>query len=201
MPFLRSASAPVRAIVETVLTLLVAGLIAYVTQAFIVKPYRVPSGSMLPTLAPGDRVLADRISLRFGDPHRYQIVVFHPPSCKPGFGEDVCTTTDVRRRVGASDTTFIKRVVGLPGETLYADARGRVWAKPPGEKAVRLDESYLDGETTSMERVKVPEGYYFMMGDNRALSDDSRKWGPLERDEIIGVARARYWPIDRRGTF
>jgi signal peptidase I len=73
---------PLRAIAEIVLTLVVAAAIAFFAQAYIVKPYRVPTGSMIPTLQPGDRVIADRLSLDFGDPARGEIVVFHPPICQ-----------------------------------------------------------------------------------------------------------------------
>src|SRR4051812_15483702 len=131
---------PMRAVVETVVTLAIALLIAYLGQAFIIKPYRVPSGSMLPTLEPGDRVLADRISLRFTDPHRGQIVVFHPPECVAAFNEEgVCTTTAFGRRTGYSDTTFIKRVIGVPGDTVTT-RDGHVWVKPKGGRAFALDE-------------------------------------------------------------
>jgi signal peptidase I len=189
-----------RAVVETVVTLAVALLIAYLGQAFIVKPYRVPSGSMLPTLEPGDRVLADRISLRFTKPHRGQIVVFHPPSCVPAFSDQgVCTVPDFKRRTGYSDTTFIKRVIGLPGDTVTT-RDDKIWIEPPGKPAFKLDEPYVHGApTTRLGTVKVKPGYYLLLGDNRTNSDDSRMWGQEKASEIIGVARARYWPIPRIG--
>ena len=197
-----SLPAPVRAVGETLVTLLVAVVIAYLAQAFVIKPYRVPSGSMIATLLPGDRVLADRISLRFKDPERYQIVVFHPPSCRAPFNgaDGVCTSSRLDHRNGTADDTFIKRVIGLPGETLFTDPQNRVWARAPGERAHMLDEPYLNGaQTLNLDRVKVPEGYYFLMGDNRSNSADSRVWGPEPDDEILGIARARYWPLDRLG--
>ncbi len=193
---------PVRAVVETIVTLAIALAIAYLGQAFVIKPYRVPSGSMLPTLEPGDRVLADRISLRFTTPHRYQIVVFHPPSCRPAFNNDgVCTTTDRSKRTGYSSTTFIKRVIGIPGDTVTT-RRGHVWVKRPGGPAFPLHEPYLQGALTTEPRlgtVHVPKGYYLLLGDNRTNSDDSRTWGLEPGSEIIGIARARYWPLDRIG--
>jgi signal peptidase I len=192
---------PVRSVVETVLTLAVAVGIAIFAQAFVVKPYRVPTGSMLPTLKPGDRVLADRLSIRFSKPHRGEIVVFHPPSCRPPFaGQDnVCTVSDPTRRDGASSTTFIKRVIGLPGDILFA-RRGHVFVQPPGKKAFRLSEPYTHGAPTAdLGRIRIPSGQYFMMGDNRTNSDDSRMWGTEPGDDIIGVARARYWPLARIG--
>src|SRR6478672_9503628 len=98
----RSLPAPVRTIIDTAITLAVAVAIAWLGQAFVVKPYRVPTGSMIPTLQPGDRVLADRLSLDFEDPGRGQIVVFHPPHCTSGHNDStgVCTTPKLRYRAG-----------------------------------------------------------------------------------------------------
>ena len=94
---------PIRTVVETALTLVVALGIAWLGQAFVVKPYRVPTASMVPTLEPGDRVLADRLSLDFENPGRGQIVVFHPPHCKAGYDDSdgVCTTPNLKMRQGA----------------------------------------------------------------------------------------------------
>ena len=198
---LRRLNGPTRAIVETVLTLVVALAIAYLAQAFLIKPYRVPSGSMEPTLLPGDRVLADRISLRFETPHRFQIVVFHPPHCKGDPNPaDPCAVPTLSQRDGNADTTFIKRVIGLPGDTLFG-RDGHVWLIPSGSKRARpLHEPYLHGvPTEQLGRIRVPQGYYFLMGDNRGDSDDSRKWGPEKASNIIGIARARYWPVSRIG--
>jgi signal peptidase I len=191
---------PLRAIAEIVLTLAVAAGIAYLAQAYVVKPYRVPTGSMIPTLRPGDRVIADRLSLDFGNPSRGEIVVFHPPICSGNRNnEGACTTTDRSLRVGASPETFIKRVVGLPGETIWAQG-GAVWVQPPHGRAQQLSEPYLEGRRTrSFPRSVLPADCYFMMGDNRSRSDDSRMWGCEPRGDMIGIARLRYWPASRAG--
>ena len=97
-------------VVDLVLTVAVAIGIAYLVQAFIVKPYRVPSGSMEPTIAIGERIIAARFTFRFSDPSREQIIVFHPN----GVGADVYDTDT------ASDETFVKRLIGMPGETIGA---------------------------------------------------------------------------------
>ena len=191
---------PLRTAAEILLTLVMAVVIAYVAQAFLVKPYRVPTSSMAPTLQPGDRVIADRLSLHFRDPARGEIVVFHPPVCANGqnYG-GACLTNDLTKRIGASSETFIKRVVGLPGETIWAKD-GSVWVKAPGGRGHRLSETYLNGrKTKSFPRTQLPAQCYFMMGDNRQRSDDSRTWGCEPRGDIIGVARVRYWPLDRLG--
>jgi signal peptidase I len=191
---------PLRAVAEIVLTLVIAAGIAYLAQAYVVKPYRVPTGSMIPTLQPGDRVIADRLSLDFGDPTRGEIVVFHPPICKGSQNaSDACSTNDLSQRTGASSVTFIKRVIGLPGETIWG-AHGSVWVKDPGGRPVRLREPYLQGRhTPRFAKTVLPAKCYFMMGDNRLSSDDSRTWGCEPRGDILGVARVRYWPLDRLG--
>jgi len=171
----------------------------------VVKPYRVPTPSMVPTLLPGDRVLADRLSLDFGDPHRYQIVVFHPPHCTDGNsdGMGVCTSPDRTFRDGLAGTTFIKRVIGLPGETVWSQG-GKIWVQDPGKPKFSLDEPYVNDHQEiagrALTKVAIPKGYYLLMGDNRGISDDSRDWGLEPRNGIIGVARARYWPIRRIGS-
>ena len=195
----------VRTVLETAVTLAVALAIAWLAQAFVIKPYRVPTPSMVPTLLPGDRVLADRLSLDFGDPHRFQIVVFHPPHCAAphSAGMGVCTTSDLGLRDGLAGTTFIKRVIGLPGETVWSEG-GKIWVQDQGKPKFSLDEPYVQDHQEiagrSLQRTVIPKGYYLLMGDNRGISDDSRDWGLEPRGGIIGVARARYWPIRRIGT-
>jgi signal peptidase I len=195
----------VRTVLETAVTLAVALAIAWLAQAFVVKPYRVPTPSMVPTLLPGDRVLADRLSLDFGDPHRYQIVVFHPPHCTDGNsdGMGVCTSPQLGLRDGLAGTTFIKRVIGLPGETVWSQG-GKIWVQDPGKPKFSLDEPYVNDHQEiagrALTKVAIPKGYYLLMGDNRGISDDSRDWGLEPRNGIIGVARARYWPIRRIGS-
>jgi signal peptidase I len=192
--------APLRAAAEILLTLVIAAGIAYLAQAYVVKPYRVPTGSMIPTLEPGDRVIADRLSLDFGDPSRGEIVVFHPPVCSgSNNASGACTTPNLSLRAGASPVTFIKRVIGLPGETVWGK-RGHVWVQDRGAAPHRLDEPYLHGRRTpSFPKTVVPARCYFMMGDNRDSSDDSRTWGCEPRGDILGVARVRYWPLGRLG--
>jgi signal peptidase I len=203
MGFLSMIPAPLRGVVELLLTVVVAIAIALAAQAWVVKPYRVPTTSMVPTLEPGDRVLADRLTLRFRDPERYEIVVFHPPACTPEFTQQgICSVPDRSKRTGPSSETFIKRVIGLPGETVSA-RNGHVFITSPGGVTTRLAEPYLADDVTTVMRdgpVKVPPGFYFMMGDNRGDSEDSRAWGVEPREDILGIARIRYWPIDRLGS-
>jgi signal peptidase I len=196
---------PWGAVVETVLTLLAALAIFWVIQAFVVKPYVVPTSSMEPTLMPGDHVLADRLSMEFGNPSRYQIVVFHPPHCTGNRNDSdgVCTTTKLRYRDGAAGTTYIKRVIGIPGDVVTQHG-GHIWVSHDGGKPFQLHEPYvLNGNEVGglpLKRTVIPPGYYLLLGDNRVVSDDSRAWGLEPRGDILGVARARYWPLDRLGT-
>jgi signal peptidase I len=205
MGLLSALPKPVRTVVETAITLVVALGIAYLGQAFVVKPYKVPTPSMVPTLEPGDRVLADRLSLDFENPGRGQIVVFHPPHCRSGFDDasGVCTTPRLSLRQGLASTTFVKRVIGLPGETVYIHD-GLVYINDK-----LLDEPYLEGAQTacrpetdacSSGPVTVPAGAVFVMGDNRGNSSDSREWDALPLDRIIGKAWLSYWPRDDWGV-
>jgi signal peptidase I len=172
-------------------------------QAFLVKPFRIPSQSMVPTLEVGQRVLVDRVSKHFSSFHRGDIVVFKPPK---GADEDRCgdpskppdepCPTPTPRR---SDTNFIKRIVGLPGERLKVIA-GRVYID--GKK---LKEPYIRPDAicdicNEPREITIPPGHFFMMGDNRGESADSREWGPVPKKWIIGKAFFTYWPPRRIGT-
>jgi signal peptidase I len=193
--------------VEFVLIVALALALAFAIQAWIVKPYRIPSGSMEPTLAIGQRVLVDRIGNDFSGPSVGDIVVFHPPAGAPN---EICGDTHEKsgqacdRPTHAESTeNYIKRVVAGPGDTI-AIRDGRVYlngSKTP-EKAPYADFSGCSNSNPTCNyrtAIKVPAGYYFMMGDNRDQSDDSRFWGPVPRAWIIGEAFFTYWPPDRIG--
>ncbi|MBO9534217.1 MAG: signal peptidase I [Solirubrobacteraceae bacterium] len=184
-------------------TVIGAMLFALLIQWLLVKPYRIPSASMVPTLDIGERVLVDRFSNRFSGPQVGDIWVFHPPS-----GADLenpaqaCATPRLdgraclEARPGVSEQTFIKRVVGGPGDRI-AVSDGHVirnGRKIPEPYAVRCQE-----EICELQTFRVPADHYFMMGDNRGDSNDSRYWGPVARDEMIGHAFATYWPVRRIG--
>jgi signal peptidase I len=169
-----------------------------------VRPYRIPSSAMEPTLncakpAPGclgsseDRVLACRICLDFGSPSRGDIVVFNTPE-------------EAALKCGEGGT-FVKRLIGLPGDTVREDARGFIWIRSPGAKAfVKLKEPYVSSSSRLADSAHfretwhVPEDDYFMVGDNRAESCDSRTWGSAPRNKLIGTVFLRYWPLSRFGV-
>lgn len=172
-------------------------------QAFLVKPYRIPSESMVPTLEVGQRVLVNRIGARFTTPKVGEVVVFHPPTgaeldntCGGGPPPEgqVCGRPTGEK----ADVNFIKRVVAGPGDRIaLQDGHVILNGKRQAEPFARPCES---GEGCSFPReLTVPADHYFMMGDNRGASDDSRFWGPVPRDWIIGGAFATYWPPKRIG--
>jgi len=189
-------------LVEIVATVALALLLAESVQAAVVKPFVIPSQSMEPTLLPGQRVLVNRLAYDFGGtPSRGDIVVFHPPSsltCKV----NVPLSEPCPRGVGthASDY-FVKRVIGLPGDTLSIRN-----GHPVINGKELVDEPYITpcSDSTSCDMphtIVIPPGDYYMLGDNRGDSDDSRYWGPVPLSWIIGEVFATYWPIDRIGLF
>lgn len=193
---------------ELLLIVLVALGLALGIQAFLVKPYRIPSGSMEPTLRIDERILVNRMADTLGSPHIGEIMVFHPPQnygiCRdPAQGDDVAgqpdaQACDVAQRKPAS-VTFVKRVVGLPGDRLSI-RDGRVFRN--GKPEASGFTVPCDGNIACQfpRTITVPKGDYYMMGDNRPDSDDSRFWGPVPRSWLIGQVFFSYWPPDRIGT-
>ena len=183
---------PWRVAIDWVVTIVGAVAIVLAIKQWVVNPYRIPSSSMEPTLhcaepMPGclsgfsDRVLANRFIYRFRDPERGEIVVFETP--------------DKAFETCGAGGTFVKRIVGLPGERLVQEN---------GELTVngqRMNEEYLANPRNlgrDFERdLRADE--YFMMGDNRTSSCDSRDWGPVTREALIGPVFAVYWPPQRIG--
>ncbi len=198
-----------RSLAELVLTVAVAVGLALLIEAFVVKPYRVPSGSMLPTLNIGQRIVANRMDTH---PGIGDVVVFHPPhggdlgsgQCadpREGFTADGAALAQPcdRPLASASTQTFVKRVVGLPGDVLRI-AGGHVIRNGKPEPDAYINACGGAAECTFSRSIRVPAGEYYMMGDNRGNSDDSRYWGPVPQRYIIGVAFFTYWPPHRIGV-
>jgi signal peptidase I len=176
-----------------VVTIVIAVAAVLAIKAWVVNPYRIPSSSMEPTLhcavpEPGcqagssDRVLANRFVYHFSDPERGDVVVFETPP----EAEEICP---------GPGGVFVKRLLGLPGDEI----EGREDALYVNGDLV--SEPYLFGGEVGdpFGPVTVPEGHYFMMGDNRFQSCDSREWGPVPRENLIGPVFSLYWPPQRIG--
>ena len=176
-------------------TIVVAVAAVLAIKAWVVNPYRIPSSSMEPTLhcatspvddgcqaGTSDRVLANRFVYHFSDPERGDVVVFETPP----EADEICP---------GPGGVFVKRLIGLPGDRLEGRDDG-VYLN--GEL---LSEPYVAGGDPGrvFDPVVVPEGHYFMMGDNRTSSCDSRDWGPVPRENLIGPVFALYWPPQRIG--
>jgi signal peptidase I len=185
---------PLRTLIDWAVTISVAAVGVLVFQAEVAKPYRIPSASMEPTLhcakpADGclsrvsDRVIANRIVYRFHAPERGDIIVFKASA-----------RVEAACNVGG---TLIKRIVGLPGEKVSMQ-NGFV-----SINGARLPERYVAPGfrgRESGEWPRSPRGGYFVLGDNRSMSCDSRRWGIVPRESIIGRADVRYWPPNRAGN-
>ena len=182
---------PWRTVADWTATIAIAVAAVVAIKAWVVNPYRIPSSSMEPTLhcarpQPGceasfsDRVLANRFIYHLRDPRRGDIVVFSTPP-------------EATERCGAGGT-FVKRLIGLPGDVLK-ERNGFVFID-----GVKLDETYVkpdERDNQNFGPAKIPPGHYFMMGDNRAASCDSRVWGSVPRKNLIGEVFMIYWPPPR----
>jgi signal peptidase I len=187
------------AVLELVVVIAIALALAEGVEAAAVKPFRIPSGSMEPTLKIGQRVLVDRLVYDFHAPHRGDIVVFHPPTkltCAVPVGfDEPCPRGDGH----PSSTYFVKRVIGLPGDRISIRE-----GHPVIDGHELTHEPYITPcgsapECNMPDTITVPAGHYFMMGDNRGDSDDSRFWGPIPASWIVGEVFFTYWPPDRIG--
>jgi signal peptidase I len=185
--------------IELLVVVAIALGLAEGVQAAIVKPFRIPSGSMEPTLKIGQRVLVDRLVYDFQSPHRGEVVVFHPPSqltCAVPVGAQEACPQSVKTH--ASDY-FVKRVIGLPGDRLSIRE-----GHPVINGHELTHEPYIAScggvpECNMPKTIVIPPGHYFMMGDNRGNSDDSRFWGPIPKSWMVGEVFFTYWPINRIG--
>lgn len=159
---------------ETIETILWALVLALILRAFVVQAFWIPSGSMIPTLDPGDRVLVAKFWHVVSEPKRGQVIVFKYP-------------VDPSR-------DFVKRIIALPGETVRME-NGTVLVN-----GAAISEPYVvNHDNFNMPEMKVPDKHYFVMGDNRPNSQDSRFWGFVPKTFIKGPAFVRYWPLSRIG--
>ncbi|MBE9177981.1 signal peptidase I [Oculatella sp. LEGE 06141] len=156
--------------------------LAIVIRLFIAEPRYIPSDSMMPTLEIGDRLVVEKLSYRFRSPQAGDIIVFDPPARLQEFGY-------------TTDQAFIKRIIGQPGQTVEVrDGTVYVNQQPLIEPYIAAPPAY------ELNLVTVPEGQFFVMGDNRNNSNDSHVWGFLPAENIIGRAVFRFWSPNRIGA-
>lgn len=168
---------------DLILPVAVAICLAFLIQAAIAKPYQIPTGSMIPTIREGDRVIANRVIYRFRDIERGDIIVFNPTEA----ARQSCPGT-------APGVPFVKRVIGIPGDTV---------APVPNESTVTVNgrpftvEQARPNDQPRQESWTVPAGSLFVLGDNRQDSCDSHLWSDpfVPIDNVIGQAEVTYWPL------
>jgi signal peptidase I len=209
-PQRKRPASTIRTVVELVLTVAVAIGVAVLVQAFLFKPYTIPSPSMVPTLEVGQRIIVNRLDT---NPSIGDVTVFHPPAlagattgtecANPKQGPGTASQQACDQSVAKVSTqTFVKRVVGTAGDHLKI-INGYVYNNGKKETGTYINRSNCatNDECNLPKQITVPKGDYYMMGDNRGNSDDSRYWGPVPQKDIIGVAIITYWPLDRIGFF
>ena len=180
---------------EGIVVVVVAVLVAVLLRAFVVQTFYIPSGSMEPTLQIGDRILVDKLSYHLHGVDRGDIVVFSRPPAENCGGPEV--------------NDLVKRVIGLPGDVLSLSSNHTVYVD-----GKRLDEAWLPsieqnntfpgpgGTRYNLTHpYRVPTNSYFVMGDNRTDSCDSRYWGPITKSLIVGKVDVRVWPISALHIF
>jgi signal peptidase I len=174
-----------RALAETAILVLVAVLLAGLLRAFAFQTFWIPSSSMVPTLGVYDRILVQKAFFTWHDVHQGDIVVFSQPP------RDHCG--------GTQGGDLVKRVIALPGQTIYSSngsiyVNGRLLAEPYLPHDDPLGPPIPDA--SSKHPYRVPQGEFYMLGDNRAISCDSRYWGPIEGSSIVGKVVLDWWHDD-----
>lgn len=166
---------------EVTQTIIIAVVAVFLVRTFVAQPFLVSGQSMEPTFHDGNYLLIDEIAYRVREPERGEVVVFRYP--------------------GDHRSYYIKRIIGLPGERVMIKS-GRMTVTNVEGNDVVLDEPYvMPGPLAGDVDMKLNTGTYFVMGDNRGFSYDSRSWGPLEQSDIIGLVRVRLWPVNQVMAF
>ena len=183
-----------RWIVELAGVVVVALVVAILLRTFVIATYSIPSGSMEPTLQVGDRIVVNKLSYHLHGVDRSNIIVFSTPPNEDCAGPPVAD--------------LVKRVIGLPGETISVSGgnvfiNGRLLPEPwlPASEQARTYPGPSPQPYSLHHPFRIPEGDVYVMGDNRTLSCDSRYWGPIKESTIVGKVDVRIWPLSRLGIF
>lgn len=163
-------------LIEFIEFIAIIGAVLIVIRFFVAEPHKVSGSSMVPNFHDGDYIITNKLAMRLSLPERGEVVILQNPR--------------------NPDQVFIKRVIGLPGDKIKVSG-GQVYIN-----GSVLSEPYLPSNTVTMsgaflaenEEIVIPDNQYFLMGDNRGGSSDSREWGPVRRELVIGQALFRYWP-------
>lgn len=177
----KKKKSPLGEVLDFCLPIIIALIVALLLKTFVFANAVVPTGSMLDTIQMGDRVIASRLEYTFSDPERYDIIIFRFPDAVDA---------------GDNKTFFVKRIIGLPGETVEI-VNGVVYVTDKdGNTQTLRDDFVKETPTGSFGPFEVPEDSYFCMGDNRNHSEDSRFWNNkyVHRDLIVGKVKFRYYP-------
>ncbi len=167
-------------LLELIKIAILAGITIGLVRYFLFKPFYVKGQSMEPNFEERDYLIIDELSYRFRVPQRGEVVVFH---------------------YRATDDYFLKRIIGLPGERIKVDGNKVVVYNEANPQGMILSEIYLTEETPGTVTITLGQNQYFVMGDNRDASFDSRRFGAIDRADMVGRVWLRGWPISRIGTF
>jgi len=167
---------------ENVEVIIIALLIVIPIRYFVIQPFIVKGSSMEPNFYTNDYLIIDEISYRFRQPQRYEVIVLKAPNHPEEY--------------------YIKRIIGLPNETVVIN-NGQVKVITPNNETINIDESYLPPNTLTSGNLTITlkPNQYFALGDNRAVSYDSRNWGPFDKSLIVGRVWLRLWPLNRITIF
>jgi len=162
-------------LVEMIKTLVLAVLVVLPIRYFLFQPFFVQGSSMYPNFEDGDYLIVDEVTYRLRDPQRGEVIIFKYPK----------------------DTSqlYIKRIIGLPGESIEIKDNEIIIANNSGKQILEEDYISLDSKTLGNIKVNLGEDEYFVLGDNRMFSSDSRRWGTVPRENIVGKAYFRAWPF------
>ncbi len=170
---------------ELIRFVIIALLVVVPVRLFIIQPFVVSGSSMVPTFENGNYLIVDEISYSLKDPQRYDVVIFKYPDPNPE----------------NKTKFFIKRIIGLPNETIEIKGGAVFITNEKNPEGFEVGQPYVKNKSSSNDHRELKDNEYFVMGDNRSASSDSRVWGPLPKENLVGRALLRLWPIKNIDVF